>query len=79
MYEHARGMPAGGFVWVIEKNGYFDVQGTVLNGSPLCDFGDGHRILLGLDVWEHAYFADYHDGLEVFVKIENYLQGRRVM
>jgi len=67
IYHVAKALPAGGWIWLTEKDGHLSIQNTFLNGSPLFEFGEGHRILFGLDCWEHAYFHDFLDDLEAYV------------
>jgi Fe-Mn family superoxide dismutase len=61
-----RAFPAGGWIWLTEKNGHISLQTTFLNGSPLFEFGEGHKLLFGLDCWEHAYYADFGDDVEAY-------------
>jgi len=63
----AKAFPAGGWIWLTEKDGHFSIQNTFLNGSPLFEFGEGHRILFGIDCWEHAYYADFMDDIESYI------------
>jgi Fe-Mn family superoxide dismutase len=47
-----------GWAWVIVKNGKLDVTSTPNQDSPLMD---GVTPILGLDVWEHAYYLKYQN------------------
>ena len=48
-----------GWAWLVVKNGKLAVISTPNQDSPLMD-GTGTPIL-GLDVWEHAYYLDYQN------------------
>jgi Fe-Mn family superoxide dismutase len=48
-----------GWAWLIIKNGKLAVTSTPNQDSPLMD-GSGTP-LLGVDVWEHAYYLDYQN------------------
>ncbi len=48
-----------GWAWLIlDKAGKLAVVSTPNQDNPLMD---GHRILLGVDVWEHAYYLKYQN------------------
>lgn len=48
-----------GWAWLsLDKNGKLDVSSTPNQDSPLMD---GKKPLLGLDVWEHAYYLKYQN------------------
>jgi Fe-Mn family superoxide dismutase len=48
-----------GWAWlVVEKDGNLAVINTLNQDSPLMD---GHTPVLGLDVWEHAYYLKYQN------------------
>jgi len=66
VYREARALPAGGWIWLTEKDGTIGIEHTFLNGSPLVEL-EGHNILFGLDCWEHAYWPDFHSDLENYV------------
>jgi superoxide dismutase, Fe-Mn family len=48
-----------GWAWLVVKNGKLKVLSTANQDSPLMT-GDGTPIL-GLDVWEHAYYLNYQN------------------
>jgi len=48
-----------GWAWLVVKNGKLEVLSTANQDSPLMT-GDGAPIL-GLDVWEHAYYLNYQN------------------
>jgi Fe-Mn family superoxide dismutase len=48
-----------GWAWLVQKkDGSLDVYSTPNQGSPLMT---GDKSLLGLDVWEHAYYLKYQN------------------
>ena len=47
-----------GWAWLVVANGKLDVYSTANQDSPLMD---GDTPLLGLDVWEHAYYLKYQN------------------
>ncbi len=48
-----------GWAWLVsDKNGALQVYATPNQDSPLMQ---GHKPLLGLDVWEHAYYLKYQN------------------
>lgn len=48
-----------GWAWlVVKKDGSIDVYSTANQDSPLMD---GDTPILGLDVWEHAYYLKYQN------------------
>jgi Fe-Mn family superoxide dismutase len=48
-----------GWAWLVVKDGRLDVLSTPNQDSPIMT-GDGNPIL-GLDVWEHAYYLKYQN------------------
>jgi Fe-Mn family superoxide dismutase len=47
-----------GWAWLVSNNGKLQVLSTANQDSPLMD---GQVPLLGLDVWEHAYYLKYQN------------------
>src|SRR6266446_1575384 len=47
-----------GWAWLVVANGKLEVYSTANQDSPLMD---GHVPILGLDVWEHAYYLKYQN------------------
>jgi len=47
-----------GWAWLVSKDGKLAVTSTANQDSPL---SDGATPLLGLDVWEHAYYLKYQN------------------
>ena len=48
-----------GWAWLVSKDGKLDILSTANQDNPLMT-GDGTPIL-GLDVWEHAYYLNYQN------------------
>ncbi|WP_088006346.1 superoxide dismutase [Indiicoccus explosivorum] len=47
-----------GWAWLVVNNGELEVTSTLNQDSPLTD---GKTPILGLDVWEHAYYLKYQN------------------
>ena len=47
-----------GWAWLASANGKLEVFSTANQDSPLMD---GKKPILGLDVWEHAYYLKYQN------------------
>jgi Fe-Mn family superoxide dismutase len=47
-----------GWAWLAAANGKLEVFSTANQDSPLMD---GKKPILGLDVWEHAYYLKYQN------------------
>ncbi|WP_335869360.1 superoxide dismutase [Bacillus sp. 2205SS5-2] len=54
----AAGRFGSGWAWLVVNNGELEVTSTPNQDSPLMD---GKTPLLGLDVWEHAYYLNYQN------------------
>ena len=52
------GVFGSGWCWLIEEDGFLSIMGTSNAESP---FARGIHTLLGIDVWEHAYYLDYQN------------------
>jgi len=51
-----------GFAWLIAKDGKLAVTSTANQDNPLMPVADQQGTpLLGLDVWEHAYYLKYQN------------------
>lgn len=47
-----------GWAWLVLDNGKLDIMSTPNQDSPLME---GKTPILGLDVWEHAYYLNYQN------------------
>ncbi|WP_409251373.1 superoxide dismutase SodA [Bacillus sp. SCS-153A] len=54
----AAGRFGSGWAWLVVNNGELEVTSTLNQDSPLMD---GKTPILGLDVWEHAYYLNYQN------------------
>ena len=54
----AVGVFGSGWCWLVEENGGLTIMGTLNAENPLAH---GKHALLGIDVWEHAYYLDYQN------------------
>ena len=54
-----------GWVWLVADTGKLNLVGTSNADSP---FAHGGQPLLGIDVWEHAYYLDYQNRRAAHVK-----------
>ncbi len=54
----AAGRFGSGWAWLVVNNGKLAVTSTANQDSPL---SEGQTPLLGLDVWEHAYYLKYQN------------------
>lgn len=62
-----------GWAWLVVNNGLLEVTSTPNQDSPLMD---GRTPVVGLDVWEHAYYLKYKnvrpDYIEAFWNLVNW-------
>jgi Fe-Mn family superoxide dismutase len=54
----AAGRFGSGWAWLIDAGGKLAIESTANQDSPLME---GKKIVLGLDVWEHAYYLKYQN------------------
>ena len=47
-----------GWAWLVLKNGKLEVMSTPNQDNPV---SEGYEPILGLDVWEHAYYLKYQN------------------
>lgn len=71
--EKAAGQFGSGWAWLIVESGKLKVESSANQDSPLME---GKTPILGLDVWEHAYYLKYQnkrpDYIAAFWKIVNW-------
>jgi len=64
-----------GWAWLVVSNGKLEIVQTKNQDSPVTD---GKTPILGLDVWEHAYYLKYQnkrpDYIEAFFSVINWDQ-----
>jgi superoxide dismutase, Fe-Mn family len=61
----AGGVFGSGWAWLVEDGGKLSLMRTPGGDSP---FAQGKKTLLGVDVWEHAYYLDYENRRAEHVK-----------
>ncbi|MBA5263320.1 superoxide dismutase [Enterococcus hirae] len=69
----AAGRFGSGWTWLVMENGKLAITSTANQDSPLME---GKTPILGLDVWEHAYYLKYKnvrpDYIEAFWNVVNW-------
>jgi Fe-Mn family superoxide dismutase len=69
----AAGRFGSGWAWLVVNNGQLEVTSTPNQDSPLME---GKTPILGLDVWEHAYYLKYQnrrpDYIQAFWNVVNW-------
>ena len=63
--QQAVGVFGSGWAWLIEKDGKLEMRGLPNAENPLAH---GEHALMGIDVWEHAYYLDYKNVRPDYVK-----------
>lgn len=62
-----------GWAWIVSNNGKYEIISTPNQDSPIME---GKKPILGVDVWEHAYYLKYQNRrpeyLEAFWNIINW-------
>ena len=72
-----------GWAWLcVHKGGKLDICGTPNQDNPLMpNVGCGGTPILGMDVWEHAYYLNYQnrrpDYIEAFFNVINWTEVAR--
>jgi Fe-Mn family superoxide dismutase len=54
----ATGRFGSGWAWLIDTNGKLSIESTANQDNPI---SEGKKPILGLDVWEHAYYLKYQN------------------
>ncbi len=62
-----------GWAWLVDNGGKFEITSTANQDNPLME---GKKAILGVDVWEHAYYLKYQnrraDYLAAFWNVVNW-------
>lgn len=56
--EAATGRFGSGWAWLVDNKGNLEITSTA---NQDCPTSDGQKPILGLDVWEHAYYLKYQN------------------
>lgn len=72
-----------GWAWLCIKDGKLEICGTPNQDNPLMPgVGCGGTPILGMDVWEHAYYLNYQnrrpDYIEAFFNVINWTEVARL-
>lgn len=69
----AAGRFGSGWAWLVVADGKLEVMDTLNQDSP---YSEGKTPILGLDVWEHAYYLNYQnrrpDYIQAFWNVVNW-------
>lgn len=67
-----------GWAWLVVEGGKLSVVSTANQDSPI---SDGKEVILGLDVWEHAYYLKYQnrrpDYIQAFWNVVNWEEAAK--
>tara|TARA_B100001115_G_scaffold162056_1_gene137413 strand:- start:3059 stop:3655 length:597 start_codon:yes stop_codon:yes gene_type:complete len=70
-----------GWAWLCTKDGKVSVCSTPNQDNPLMDGGSCGTPILGIDVWEHAYYLNYQnrrpDYIKAFFNVVNWEEVNR--
>ena len=69
-----------GWAWIVDNNGKLEVTSTPNQDNPLME---GKKAILGVDVWEHAYYLKYQnrraDYLGAWWNVVNWSEVNRLL
>ncbi|ARW39669.1 superoxide dismutase [Bacillus amyloliquefaciens] len=75
----AAGRFGSGWAWLVVNNGKLEITSTPNQDSPL---SEGKTPILGLDIWEHAYYLNYQnrrpDYISAFWNVVNWDEVARL-
>jgi Fe-Mn family superoxide dismutase len=58
MNKGGAGRFGSGWVWLVDSGGTLAIESTANQDNPM---SDGKRPIIGIDVWEHAYYLKYQN------------------
>ena len=59
-----------GWAWLVVNNGQLEIVTTPNQDNPLTE---GKTPILGLDVWEHAYYLKYQTNVQIILVLSGML------
>lgn len=76
--EAAAGRFGSGWAWLVDNGGKLEITSTANQDCPI---SDGAKPILGLDVWEHAYYLKYQNRrpeyIDAWWKVVNWAEVSR--